>query len=101
MAMNSSGSVRLTADGAVGRSGVPCRVFLAVALSGAGGAGEIVLRNGTTAAGTVYVQQDGTAASKTTILNFGAEGLVFPAGCFFDIDANIAAIVVECRSEAK
>lgn len=90
----SIGSVRLTADGAVGTSGSPTRVYSVVMLSGAGGAGTLVLRNGTSASGTVYVQEDGTAASKTKTYNF-CGGLLFPSGCFFDIDTNTDAIVID------
>lgn len=88
-----TGSQRLTADGVVGVSGKPIRVISAVMLSGAGGAGELVLRNGTSASDTAYVTEAGTAASKTKTYHFGA--LTFPAGCFFDIDTNTAAVVVE------
>jgi hypothetical protein len=88
----SVGSIRLTADGVVGVSGKPVRVYNVVFLSG-GSAGELVLRNGTSAAGTVYVQQDGAAAAKTTTLNF-RDGLVFPGGCFFDKDTNVSSVVV-------
>ncbi len=88
------GTVRLTADGVVGRSGSPIRVYTAVMMSAAGGAGELVLRNGTADTGTAYVTEAGTAASKSKTYNFG-EGITFPGGCFFDIDANTAAVVVE------
>lgn len=89
----SVGSVRLTADGAVGTSGHPIRVYSAIMLSGSGGAGELVLRNGTADTGTLYFQEDGTAASHTKIYNFG-EGFVFPNGCYFDKDTNTDAVVV-------
>jgi len=88
-----TGTVRLTADGVVGPSGKPIRVYNAVMLSGAGGAGELVLRNGTSASDTTYVIEAGTAASKTKTYLFDG-GLVFPSGCFFDIDTNTAAVVV-------
>lgn len=88
-----TGSKRLTTDGVVGPSGSPIRVHSAVILSGSGGAGVLVLRNGTTASGTVYVQEYGNAASKTKTYNF-IGGLVFPDGCFFDIDTNVDAVVV-------
>lgn len=87
------GSVRLTADGVVGTSGRPVLVYNVVMLSGAGGAGELVLRNGTSASDTAYVTEAGTAASKTKTYNFDG-GLFFPSGCFFDIDTNTAAVVV-------
>lgn len=89
----SVGSQRLTADGVVGVSGKPIRIYSAVMLSGSGGAGELVLRSGTADTGTLYFQEDGTAASHTKIYNFG-EGFYFPAGCFFDKDTNTDAVVV-------
>lgn len=89
----SSGSKRLAADGVIGQSGSPIRVYSAVILSGSGGAGTLVLRNGTADTGTVYVQEDGAAASKTKTYNF-CGGLTFPDGCFFDKDTNIDAVVV-------
>lgn len=89
----SIGSIRLTADGVVGTSGKPVMVHSVVMLSAAGGAGTLVLRNGAADTATAYVQEDGTAASKTKTYNF-IGGLHFPAGCFFDIDANVTAVVV-------
>lgn len=89
----SVGSVRLTADGVVGVSGKPIIVYNVVMLSAAGGAGELVLRNGAADTATVYVQEAGTAASKTKTYNFDG-GLYFPSGCFFDKDSNTDAVVV-------
>lgn len=88
------GSQRLTGDGVIGVEDKPVRVYSAVTLSGAGGAGTLVLRNGDAATDTIYVQQDATAASKTTIFTFGKSGLYFPDGCFFDKDTNIDAVVI-------
>lgn len=92
------GSQRLTADGVVGPSGKPIRVFNVTWLSGAGGPGELVLENGTAASSTNWIVQDGSAASKSDTLNFEG-GLLFADGCYFDKDANVAAIVVEYRVE--
>lgn len=89
----SVGSVEVSADAIVGISGQPLRVWNITWLSGGGGAGVMVLRNGTTASGAVYVQQPGSAASVTTTLNFEG-GLLFPGGCFFDKDTNVASAVV-------
>lgn len=97
--IGTSGTTRLTADGAVGTSGGRIRVFQVTMLAGAGGAGELVLRNGAAASGTVYVKEDGAAASKTTTFEFGEEGMLFPGGCFFDKDTNTAAIVATYRVE--
>lgn len=93
----SSGSQRLTADGAVGPSGKPIRVFSATQLSG-GTAGILVLRDGTSASGTVYVQKTAPVVSNTDTVNFEG-GLLFPNGCFFDKDINTDAVVVEFRVE--
>lgn len=98
-----SGTVRKTADSVIGISGKPCRVFTVSHTSGAGGAGNLVLRNGTTASGTVYVNQAGSGANAVDLFGadkFGANGLEFPDGCFFDKDANTSAVVIEFRSEA-
>ncbi len=62
-------------------------------LSNSGGAGRIILRNGATSGGTAIVTIDGTT-SIGTLFNFGGAGVVFPAGCFADIDANIDAFTV-------
>jgi hypothetical protein len=94
----SSGSVRLTGDGAVGPSGKPIRVFSATQLSG-GTAGILVLRNGTTDSGTVYIQKTAPVVSNTDTVNF-ENGLLFPNGCFFDKDTNVTHVVVEYRTEA-
>ena len=95
-----SGATVLTADGAIGNSGKPIRLFSITFLAGAGGAGELVLRNGTAAGDTVWVQQDAPGASESGTINFGKEGILFDAGCFFDKDANVAAVVLGCRKEA-
>jgi hypothetical protein len=62
-------------------------------MSGSGGAGTLVLRNGIADTDTIYVQEDGTAASKTKTYNF-CGGLTFPSGCFWDKDTNLDAVVV-------
>lgn len=84
-----TGSVRLSADGAVGPSGEPIRVWSATWLSDST-ARDLVLRNGTAATDTQYVQEPGVV-SKTKTLNF-AGGLRFPAGCFFDIGSATASV---------
>lgn len=80
-----TGTVVKTADGIVGVSGKPVRIFAVNNVSG-GTAGDVVLRNGTTAAGTVYVQLTGTANAGTA-WDFH-EGVLFPDGCFYDHDSN-------------
>lgn len=90
---NYAGTQNLTADGAVGTSGTPVRVFSVNFLSGGGGAGVVILRNGTSAGATAYLQIDGTT-SKGTIVPISTPGMHFPAGCFVDIDTNVSYCTV-------
>ena len=97
MGVLGSGSQRITADGILGSSGKPLRVYNLTWLS-TGTAGYVGLRNGTTTADDLYYYKDGTA-SKSYTENFD-EGLLFPAGCFCDIDENVLWVVAEISKEA-
>jgi hypothetical protein len=91
-----SGSIRLTADSVVGTSGRAVRLYSVHWLSGAA-AGTLVLRNGTSATSEVYLQKVGTALD-SQIFDWG-QGLRFPAGCFYDHDANTTFVVIEFETE--
>lgn len=92
-----SGIQRLTADGVVGTSGKPIRVYEVTWLSGTT-AGYVGLRNGTGTASDLQYYCDGTASkSKTESFN---EGLLFPDGCYCDVDANVTWVVVTFVKEA-
>ena len=91
------GTQRVTADLAVGTSGKPIRVFCVHLISG-GTASTLTLYNGTSASGTAYIQVDGVASQGVTI-NFSG-GMLFPAGCFADVDANISYAMVTFSLEA-
>ena len=93
----SSGSTTLTADGAVGIIGKPTRIFSATWICDGATNVNLVLRNGSSASGTVYVQQAGTNAKSVT--QNWHNGLLFPSGCFFDIDGDVASATIEFRSE--
>lgn len=86
-------------DAVVGTSGKPTRVFAVNFLSGAT-AGVLILRNGTSTAGTVYVTENGVISSGKTVA-YGAAGLYFPGGCFLDVDANVTGGVVSFSQEAS
>ena len=90
------GSTRLTADGLVGSSGNPIRVFSIHLISGAT-ASTTTFNNGTLVGDTAYAQVDGIA-SKSVTLNF-AGGLRFPAGCYMNTDANISYCVITYTEE--
>ncbi len=83
--MAKAGTFRITADGVLGPSGVPVRVYSIVVLSGAGGAAVVAVCNGTDNT-TKYDQINGTA-SKAVVREY-RDGLVFPNGCYIDLDAN-------------
>ena len=91
-----SGSVRVTADKALGSATQPCRVYSATWLSD-GTARNLVLRNGTTASGDIYVTAAGGVSISET-LNFEG-GLLFPDGCFIDFTASTVSVVVEYALE--
>lgn len=90
------GTQVLTEDGAVGTSGKPIRVYWIHLVSGAT-ASTTTFKNGTTTSGTAYIQVDGLV-SKGVTLNF-AGGVLFPAGCFMDTDANISYCTVGFTKE--
>lgn len=89
-----AGTQLVTADAAIGTSGQPARVYNVHLFSSGGGGGSVALRNGTSTAGTIYVQLDGTTSKGITV-DFGTYGYMFPAGCFVDLlDGNTTSILV-------
>lgn len=85
------GSKLLTTDGVVGVSGKPVRIFSATHLSD-GTARTLVLRNGAADTAEVWVTAAGVI-SCTVTTNFEG-GLLFPAGCFFDIGSAVSCAFV-------
>ena len=81
------GTTRITADGIVGVQNQPFRVY-AVSLISGGTASTLTLRNGPLVTSTIQEQVDGVASQAVT-KNY-AGGLLFPAGLFADVDANIS-----------
>lgn len=82
----------------VGTSGKPTRVFAVNFLSD-GTAGVLILRNGTTSGGTAYVQENGVISKGVTV-SYGPVGILFPAGCFLDIDSHCVGGVVSYAKDA-
>lgn len=98
MIQNSGSQVIVSAtDAVVGASGKPVRVFCVNFLSG-GTAGVLILRNGTSASGTVFVTENGVISSGKTV-PYGTTGIFFPGGCFLDVDANVAGGVISYAQE--
>lgn len=90
------GVTRITADGPVGTSGKPIRVFCVNLVSG-GSASTLTLRNGTSGSATANEQVDGTASQSVT-KNY-AGGLRFASGCYADVDANISYATITYTEE--
>jgi len=90
-------TVNILADGVVGRSGYPTRVFQLTVVSDAT-AGESLLRNGATVSGAIWVNPT-NVISKSATVNFGEEGILFPAGCYADIDVNCLGTLITYRNE--
>ena len=91
------GTIQLTADGLVGSSGVPIRIFSVHLVSG-GTASTTTFNNGTLVGDTAWVQVDGTASKGVTV-NF-AGGVRFPLGCYMNTDANITYASITYTEEA-
>ncbi len=83
-----TGSYRVTADGLAGPA-MAVRVYSVIVKSG-GTAAVVSVKNGA-AAGTIYDQVDGTI-NQAVIHNYEG-GLVLPAGCYIDLDANTTYVV--------
>lgn len=90
--VQNSGTVLITADGVVGTSGIATRVFFIHIISG-GTAAVVSLRNGTTVTSTIYVTETGVISTGST-KSYGANGILFPAGCFCDVDTNTTSVLV-------
>lgn len=90
--ITNAGSQRLTADGVVGPSGSAIRVFGIHIISG-GADGVVSLLNGTSASGTTYITETGDTGTGKSVF-YGTQGILFPSGCFADVDANTSSVLV-------
>ena len=99
MFQNFVGTQLATADIAVGVAGKPTRVFAIHILSTGGGGAVVALRDGATVSGTIYVQETGTTSTGKTFI-YGKYGMLFPDGCFCDVDANTTSVAIAYEQEA-
>jgi len=93
----SPGTQLVTADGVIGRSGLPVRIYHIHIISGGGGGGVVNLRNGSVVGDTIWVSETGTVSVGTTF-DYN-EGLLLPGGCFVDVDANVTSVAVTFHIE--
>ena len=78
-------------DGPVVASGIPVAIYGMNVVSGGGG-GPVVLRNGTSASSTAFIHEMGNANSSESFAY--TVGIVFPAGCFVDVDADVTQVTI-------
>ena len=95
--IQNAGSQVITADSVVGVSGKATRVF-AVNIVSDGTAGVVILRNGTSTGGTAYVTENGVVSSGKTV-TYGTQGILFPSGCFCDVDSHATSTLVAYTQE--
>lgn len=99
MIQNSGSQAFASTDVAVGTSGKPTRVF-AVSFASDGTAGVLIMRNGTSTGGTAFVTENGVVSSGKTV-TYGTTGILFPAGCFLDVDTHVITGVISFSQEAS
>jgi len=90
------GTSNITADGVIGPSGRPIRVYSFVVHSG-GTAAVVSFYSGTSSSGTKLIQIDGTI-NKSVVVTF-EEGLLFSAGCYCDLDTNTTFVTTSYAAE--
>lgn len=92
------GSQNRTDDGVIGASGKKIRVYALIVRSDSDGASAVSVYNGTSTAGTLMDVINVATASTTVRINY-AGGLLFPSGCFVDVDANTAFVTAILEQE--
>ena len=92
MIQNAGSQLVGTTDAAIQASGTAVRVFMIHIISGGSGA-VVSLRNGTSASATAFITQTGTANTGATF-TYGTQGMLFPSGCFVDVDVNTTSVLV-------
>ncbi len=85
---------RKTSDGVLSTSGEPVIIYGVHILSGAGGGGVVNLRSGTAVSGSIIIQEKGTASVGKSV-SYGGIGILFPDGCYVDIDANTDHVTID------
>lgn len=88
-------STRIVADGVIGVSGKPTRLYGLLIESGAT-PGLISVYNGTDTTGTVILPSLSGAANQGKVVEgIPAEGIFFPGGVYVDIDANTTSVIAQ------
>ena len=80
----------ITADGVIGVSGKPVKVF-AVTIDSGASASVAAFHNGTADTDTLMFQSSGSTNLKVFVNNIPEEGGYFPAGCYVNVDSNLGS----------
>lgn len=91
-----TGGQLVTADIAVGRAGLPVRIFSIHVISGT--ASVVNIYSGASDGGTLYIKETGTVNTGKTF-TYGKYGMLFPVGAFVDVDANVVSVLVNYAQE--
>ena len=93
----------LTADGNVGNTAGQAVAVVSIQLnSGSGGAGSVILRNGTTTGGTAVYEFTGAGADALDVFTLaGGQGVTFPSGCFVDVGSNVDSVTVAYQATGR
>jgi hypothetical protein len=94
------GLISVTSDGVVGTSGKATRVYGISILSGGTGA-VVAFYNATSATGNQLLTGTGTANKAVMVPDIPAEGILFPAGLYVDVDTNTTQVNVWCEQRAN
>lgn len=97
MSYSNSGTITFTADSVIGISGKPVRIYSIYWVKGTG-AETMVVRSGTGATDAIIIEQV-SIADDGNLLVFGAEGILFPNGAFWDEGTAIDSATFTFRSE--
>jgi hypothetical protein len=89
--------LQATGDSLIGEAKKATRVFALHIISGT--AAVVALRDGQTVSGTIYIQETGTANTGKTF-TYGRFGMLFPDGCFLDLDVNTTSALIAYSQEA-
>jgi hypothetical protein len=93
---NEWGTKLITADGEATSAAVPTRVQSVHILSGGGGAAVVSFKNNGSG-GTTFLTETGVVSTGKTIY-YGMDGVLFPSGCYVDVDANTTSVALVCRT---
>lgn len=95
------GTVLMTADGSVPKSGTnEVRIFTMHVISGAT-AGQVKLYDGNNANGTLKIHVTCPVVSSGNTFDFGAAGIVFTNGCWYQevVGNNVVSTAITCYAE--